>query len=447
MYFFVYLIKKAHNINMIKYDEEVIKVLKECEKIAIKLNNNYISTEHLILSTLKIKNRINEILKSFNISYEDCLKEIKKEKKIKNWVNLTYTPLFKRILTSSIKNNKITLKNIYISFLEEGEGLGITLLNDLNVDILKLYKKIKEEKNLNLGRNLNQENIEPIIGREKEIKEIIQILCQKNKNNPLLIGEAGVGKTAIIESLAQNIKNKKVPKELLNKEIIEINMASIIAGTKYRGEFEEKLDKIINEFENSENLIMFIDEVHTIVGAGGAEGAIDASNILKPYLARNKIKCIGATTLNEYSKYIMNDKALNRRFKPVLIKEPTKEETINILLNTKKYYEKFHSVKITKKQIIKIVELAQNIKNKKEPDRSLDLLDKICTETKLKNKINNNYIDLLKEKNEYIKNNQYKKAIEINNKIKKEKKNLIINNQEILKTLLTNNRNSIGYKI
>ena len=322
-------------------------------------------------------------------------------------------------------NTKTPLKDLFIIFLEEGEGIGYSILNSLNINVKKLYSTIlQKEKNINYGLYLNETQIQNnLIGRENEINQIIEILLRKKKNNPVIIGEPGVGKTAIVEELTHRINNKKVPKELQNKKILSINISSLVSGTKYRGEFEEKLNNLICDIEKDKNTILFIDEIHTIVGAGVAEGAIDAANILKPYLARNNISCIGATTINEYNKFIRNDKALNRRFSPILIKEPTYNQTLNILENTKKYYEKFHNVKISKQQIKMIVDMSNKyIKNRSEPDKSLEILDTICTKTKLINNTNNKD-DLIKKLNNtkilYLKNKEFDKAIKVNSNIKK----------------------------
>lgn len=434
---------------MTTYNNEIIKLLKKCENEAKKLNHNFVGTEHFLLAILNSENEIKNKLNKNGITYMDCYNEIKKLIKVNNnKSNLYYTPVLKRLLLNT--NDKSTIKSLFLSFIEEGEGLGITILNNLGIDLLSIYKELKNKIDINIGKNLNFQNNIPLIGREKELNEVIEILCRKNKNNPILIGEAGVGKTALIEELAQRINSKDVPDELLNKQIISINIASLISGTRYRGEFEEKLEKLIKEFENNKNLIMFIDEIHTIVGAGGAEGAIDASNILKPYLARDNIKCIGATTINEYKKYILNDKALNRRFQKVLINETNKEETINILKKIKKYYENYHKVSISDKQIELLYNLSSKyITDKKEPDRSIEMLDKICTRTKLNAKNKKDILlNLIKEKEKKLLENNYNEAIKIDNLIKKEKtiKNKVTN-KIILNSIEMQKKELIGFKI
>ncbi len=424
---------------MSKYNETLIKILKSSEKEALNLNHQYIGTEHFILSILKIDNEIKDILNNSNITYNNYLNEINKLMINNKKSNLiSYTPLFKKILISQNKNKDITPKDVFIEILEYGEGIGITILNNLNINLNKLYNELINKNDYEYGINLNEyvknKDYEPITGREKELENLIEILLRKNKNNPLLIGEPGIGKTALVESLAYKINNKDVPNELLNKKIISINISKIVSGTRYRGEFEEKLHKLIEHFEQNNNLIIFFDEIHTIVGAGGAEGAIDASNIIKPYIARNKLKIIGATTTKEYYKSIYNDGALNRRFQTIVLKEPTPQETLNILLNSKKYYEKYHNVHITNKQLKTIVDLSTKyIKDRYNPDKSLDMLDKICSKIKYKSYNTSNNIkinELERQKLIFIKNKDYKKAKQISNKI---------NNHNTFKIKLDNN--------
>ncbi len=440
---------------MNKYNETLIKILKNSEKEAKNLNHQYIGTEHFILSILKINSSTKDIFNNLNITYEKYLKEINKIIINSKQTNLiSYTPLFKRILMSLNNKKEITEKDVFLEILEYGEGIGLSILSNLNIDLNKLYNELLNNKQYEYGINLNEivnnKQYEPIIGRNKEINEIIEILLRKNKNNPLLIGEPGIGKTALVESLAYKINKKEVPKELQNKKIISINISKLISGTRYRGEFEEKFHKMIEHFEQNSNLIIFFDEIHTIVGAGGAEGAIDAANILKPYIARNKLKIIGATTTKEYYKSIYNDGALNRRFQTIMIKEPSEKETINILLNTKKYYEKFHNVHITNKQLELIVSLSTKyIKDRYNPDKSLDMLDKICSKIKLKNIIDNDQIKINKlnsQKINYIKNNEFNKAKQISNIINNYKKDkLKIDESTIYEAFNITKKNTFGF--
>ena len=440
---------------MNKYNETLIKILKNSEKEAKNLNHQYIGTEHFILSILKINSSTKDIFNNLNITYEKYLKEVNKIIINTKQTNLiSYTPLFKRILMSLNNKKEITEKDVFIEILEYGEGIGLSILSNLNVDLNKLYNELLNNKQYEYGTNINEtvnnKQYEPIIGRNKEINEIIEILLRKNKNNPLLIGEPGIGKTALVEALAYKINKKEVPKELQNKKIISVNISKLISGTRYRGEFEEKFHKMIEHFEQNSNLIIFFDEIHTIVGAGGAEGAIDAANILKPYIARNKLKIIGATTTKEYYKSIYNDGALNRRFQTVIIKEPSEKETISILLNTKKYYEKFHNVHITNKQLELIVSLSTKyIKDRYNPDKSLDMLDKICSKIKLKNIIDNDQIKIDKLKNQkinYIKNNKFNKAKQISNIINNYKKDkLKIDESTIYEAFNITKKNPFGF--
>lgn len=438
---------------MIEYDENLIKALKQSEREAIKLKHNFIGIEHLIIGILSINTEISNTLKE-EINKKKFIKDIKKYIKKDSKITIpSYTPLLKKIILDSIEDNKITLKNVLLNIIRNNDGIAITILNNQNVNINKIYKKLLNEINFKYGINLNEKvksKDYSISGRDKELNKLIEVLCKKNKSNAILIGEAGVGKTAIVEALAIKINNNNVPEYLKNKQIIELTMSSIVSGTRYRGEFEEKIEKIINEFENNNNLILFIDEIHTMVGAGGAEGAIDASNILKPYLARNKIKCIGATTTNEYNKTILKDKALNRRFQIIKVNEPTNEETLNILKNTKKYYEKFHKVKISNKDLKYIIDITNKDKMKKNPDKSLELLDLVCTKTKINNtSIKEETNKLLTLKIELLKNKKFKEAKSIDKKLNNLKISKVKLDKNSLKDTLNikNYTSSIGFKV
>lgn len=439
---------------MIKYEEDLIKVLKQSEKEAINLKHNFIGTEHFLIGTLSQNNEISNILKK-EINKENFINEANKYiRKDKNISIPTYTPLLKKIILESTNKNEITLRNVILNILKNSDGIAITILNNQKVNINKLINKFSNDKTLKYGINLNEKvknkKYIPIVGREKEINELIEALCKKDKNNAILVGEAGVGKTAIVEALAYKINKNEVPKELQNKKIIEISMTSVISGTRYRGEFEEKMEKIINEFKENDDYILFIDEIHTMVGTGGSDGAIDASNILKPSLARNEIKCIGATTTTEYKKSFLKDKALNRRFQIINIEEPSETETLNILKNVKKYYENFHNVKINTKELNTIINLASKDNTKKEPDRSLELLDLICTKAKInKPNINTKINGLLKEKAYYIKAKNFKEAKNIDKLIKNFKnEKTIISKKQILESININkNKEALGFKI
>ena len=417
------------------------KALTLAKKERDELSNEFVSSEHLLLSILSIRCDLSKKLKEYNLTYkiikEYVLKNNKQDKKT-NWY--FYSDALKNVLEKIIIDSKdlgeyISINNLFLSIINDSKCNANKILNELDIDINRINidlqitkKKIKKSILDSISTNLNEESdkFDKIIGREKEINAIIEILNRKTKNNPILVGEAGVGKTAIVEELARRIANKEVPKNLLNKKIISIDTASIVSGTKYRGDFEDKLKKIINEVLVDENIILFIDEIHTIVGAGySIDGGIDASNILKPYLARNKLSLIGATTYNEYSKTIEKDKALDRRFQKISIKEPSKKELKYILMKTKKSYEDYHKVIISEEIIDEIIRLSSKyVINKNEPDRSLDILDDVSTLVSLReldeqNKINSLLKELDKIRNEkikLIKNKKFKEAIILKSK-------------------------------
>ena len=353
------------------YNLETSRIFKDAEKIMMSLNHGYVGTEHLFLSMLKNSEEIRNLLEKYQIEYDDFLEELLLVVNSENYkkVACIYTPLLKKVIKNAemhAKNSFVTPFMLLESLLEEGEGIAIRILISMGLDIDKLYDEIKQKDKksnqkleiYNIGKEMSKDLSDNfVVGREKEIDLITETLLRKNKNNPLLIGDAGVGKSAIVEELARRIKNGNVPNSLKNKKIISIEMSSLVAGTKYRGEFEEKLNKIIKEVENNPEIILFIDEIHTLSNAGGAEGAINASDILKPYLARGKIKVIGATTTNEYNKFIAKDKALSRRFDLIKINEPSVDETIYILSKIKPSFEHHYNIKITEEHIRQIVDL------------------------------------------------------------------------------------------
>lgn len=413
------------------FNEEAQFILLKSKEEMIKLNHPYIGTEHLVLSILKNKPTLSQKLADYGLTYNTFKTEIiniigKGTKKTEFFL---YTPLLKKIIENSLldardnNNGEVTPEHLFASLLEEGEGIAIRIFIGMNIDIdelydefsIKLIKKRKkrkkklliEELGIDLIEKVKTQKTDPVIEREEELQRITEILCRRCKNNPILIGEAGVGKTAIIEELATRIEKHQVPIALQDKKIISIDMATIVSGTKYRGEFEERLKKIIKEIENEGNIILFIDEIHTLAGAGGAEGAIDASNILKPALARGTIKCIGATTTQEYKKYIEPDKALERRFQPIDIKEPTLSQTINILEKLKPIYEKYHNVTIPTPMLKLIVELSTKyIYNRHNPDKSIDILDEVCSKVSIKENPNTKTIQELKQKLQNITKNK-----------------------------------------
>ena len=460
---------------------EISKIFKTAENIRYELKHPYVGSEHLLLSILKEDNEVINIFKKYNITYGSFKKELLRVTGNSNNLIDTnlYTPLLKKIIENAIEDAKennngiVTTKHLLLSLFEEGEGIALRILLIMDADIEKLYDDLKQRKintkdlKITYGINLNNtvSSLEIVACRDNEIRRVIETLLRHKKNNPLLIGKAGVGKTAIVEELARRINNNEVPDELKNSTIVMIEMGSLVSGTKYRGEFEEKLTKIIDMVTNNKKIILFIDEIHSMVNAGSADGAISAADILKPYLARNQIKLIGSTTIDEYNKYFLKDKALCRRFEKILVNEPSLEDTKTILKAVKDEYEVYHNIKITNTNINDIVTLANNyIHDKCNPDKSIELLDSICA--KVKNKmIHSDKIkeldSIIKSKNNSIKSNKYDEAIEykkLEEDIKKEIKNInnpkkkMIGKQDILKAieektsipLTTNNKQIIS---
>lgn len=439
---------------MNNYTEDLKKVIKQSEKEAALNKDAFITTKHILLGVFKTDNKIKNILLNNDITYELIKNEIApgKQKECLYLFSKEILSLIEEILIKEeTLENEISLSSFILTSLEKTTTDIYKILKALNKDINKIKNEINktETKTRNLmikkiGVNLNEEvkniNADQVIGRKKEIKNLIEILKRKNKNNVLLIGEAGVGKTAIVEGLADLINKKEVPDFLKNTTIYSLNVGSLIAGTKYRGEFEEKLTKIIDELESAEDIIVFIDEVHTIVGAGGAEGAIDASNILKPALARGKLKIIGATTTIEYKNTIEKDKALDRRFQKLFVQEPSPEETIFILNQIKSNYEEYHKVIIPNNIISKTVELTNKyIKGRKNPDKSIDIIDEMCALVSLSknnNKALTNEIHKLEtRKNKFLENKNFKKALDTKKDIQKLKNKLETKKTTSKKTL------------
>ena len=424
------------------YSIDCLKLFKEAEKQRELLSHEYVGTEHLLLAILK-EGSLESVFSKFNLDYDSFFKEVKMtlspvRKKI---IHNTYTPLLKRVILSSCKDENITSKDILYHLLDEGEGVAIRILISMGIDIDLLYNYLKENITENtdlevykVGKLLNEyvDLEEKVIGRDKEINLIIETLFRKKKNNPLLIGDAGVGKSAIVEELARRIVKGEVPEKLIGTKIVSLEMGSLISGTRYRGEFEEKLTNIIKEVENNKNIILFIDEIHTMANAGAADGAVAAGDILKPYLARGDIKCIGATTKEEYEKYITKDKALTRRFEIIFIEEPNEEETFNILKNVKDEYVKFHHISIDDSILKSLIHLTNvYFPSRKNPDKSLELLDSVMSYVKLQKQSllisekekNLKEIEILKIKD--VENGNFKSALSKNIKENKLKKELV----------------------
>lgn len=432
------------------FEEETRKVLIHAKEEMKALKHPYVGSEHLLLAILKDDNDISDKLKSYHITYEAVREEIIKMigigSKESEW--FLYTPLLKRVLEQAVVDSKennqgvVTIEHLFSSLLEEGEGVALRILVGMDVDIDDLYQEFSykltqthkksshkhlllEELGVDLNKKAENHVLDPVIGREQEIHRVMEILTRKKKNNPILVGLAGVGKTAIVEELSSRIVRGEVPLSLKNKRIISLDMATLVAGTKYRGEFEERMRKILKEIEENDDIILFIDEIHTLVGAGGAEGAIDASNILKPALARGTLHLIGSTTMDEYKKFIESDSALERRFQKVYVEEPNMEETIHILMNIKSIYEKYHCVTIPDTCIREIVKLSREyIYDRYEPDKSIDVLDEVCARVRLKEskelkkyrKMQESLHQIIDEKKEAIVSQDFKKASKLKSK-------------------------------
>ena len=443
------------------FEEEARKVLVMAKKEMYDLRHPYVSSEHLLLAILKLSSEISDRLKEYDLDYNsfktEIIKVIGTGSKSSEW--FLYTPLLKRILENAVcdardnNNGVVTVNHLFASLLEEGEGVAIRILVGMGIDIDELYddfayKLVSKSSNKKLlideiGTDLNKKAmagmLDPVTGRDKEIKRVLEILSRRAKNNPLLIGDAGVGKTAIVEELASMIVRGEVPLNLRGKRIISLDMASSVAGTKYRGEFEERMNQILKEIEENDDIILFIDEIHTLVGAGGAEGAIDASNIFKPALARGKIRCIGATTTEEYKKFIEKDKALERRFQKVVIEAPDVKTVKDILVNLKEIYEGYHKVILDDGILDLIIDLSERyMYNRRQPDKAIDILDEVCAKVSIKEGKNlKEYRRCNKELKDVISNK--KKAIidndfELASSYKTEESKLMndINNLELL---------------
>lgn len=448
-----------------KFTENSKNVLNEAKMIAEKLKHSYIGTEHILYGLSKnIDCVAGKVLDNLNISPESIKNKIIEYIGIEDNIEyelIGFTPKTKRLLESAYIESKkynrdlIETEDILIALLDDPKFMANKMLIDLGINLKDAYLEIQEvlsSKNNNfnniedyeliseikkedivtlkkysidLTKKAKEGKLDPVIGREKETRRVIEILSRRIKNNPCLIGDAGVGKTAIIEGLAEKIANKEVPDELKFKKIFSLDISMLLAGSKYRGDFEERMKKCLNEAQKNKNIILFIDEIHMIVGTGAAEGAIDASNILKPLLARGDIQLIGATTINEYRKYIEKDNALERRFQSVIVEEPSKENTILILKGIRDKYEAHHNVKIKDEAIYSAVELAKRyINDRNFPDKAIDLIDEACSRVKLDvfnmpeniKELENSLSKIKLEKEENIKIENFERASKIKQK-------------------------------
>lgn len=384
------------------YNSETNKILKVAEKEMLSCHHPYVGTEHLLLSLLKNKN-ISKICYKYNLNYYNYKKNLLKiiGSATKESKYILYTPLLKLVINkareNSDKDNK-ELDEYYLlsSLLSYKDGIGYSIVNNMGIDLDALTLELNNQGVLNeFGTVLNDEATDKIYLRDKEITNIMEVLLRKNKNNPLLIGHAGVGKTALVKELARRIKVGDVPVELKNKKIISVQVSTLISGTKYRGEFEARVNDLIKECIKNKNIILFIDEIHTIMKTGSSEGAIDAGNILKPYLCNGDIKIIGATTISEYNEYIKKDQALLRRFTPIMVNEPSLKDMEFILNKVKKSYEVYYKLKINKNIVNYIISNTDKyMPNLYNPDKSIEVLDTVCSK-----KILDNYVNKSKDMN------------------------------------------------
>jgi ATP-dependent Clp protease ATP-binding subunit ClpC len=402
-----------------KFTDRARKVLTLAQDEAQRFNHNYIGTEHLLLGLVREGEGVAaRVLENMNVELAKVRTAVefiigRGDRPVVGEVGLT--PRAKRVIELAIDearrlgHNYIGTEHLLLGLVREGEGIAAGVLESLGVNLDKVRHEVirvlsqsssvgpasetkrasktptVDQLGINLTEAVRAGKSDPVIGREKEIERVIQILSRRTKNNPALIGEPGVGKTAIAEGLAQRIVAGDVPETLINKRVLTLDIGSLVAGTKYRGEFEERLKKIIEELRNTSDAVLFIDELHTLVGAGAAEGAIDAANILKPPLARGELQCIGATTLDEYRKYIERDAALERRFQPVMVEEPTLEQTIDILFGIRERYEQHHKVQITDDALRAAVDLSiRYITDRHLPDKAIDLMDEAASRVRLR---------------------------------------------------------------
>src|SRR5918992_66944 len=417
-----------------RFTDRARKVMQLANQEAQRFNHEYIGTEHILLGLIKEGSGVAaNVLKNLEVDLRKIRLEV--EKLVQSGPDmvtmgkLPQTPRAKKVIEYSMEearnlnHNYVGTEHILLGLLREQEGVAAQVLMNLG---LKLEEVREEVLNL-LGHGLEGEET----GREKEIERAIQILCRRTKNNPVLLGEAGVGKTAIVEGFAQRVVDGNVPELLSDRRIVVLDLAMMVAGTKYRGQFEERIKAVMNEVRRAKNTILFIDELHTLVGAGGAEGAIDAANVLKPALARGEIQCIGATTLDEYRKYIEKDSALARRFQEIIVEPTNKDETVDILRGLRERYEEHHRVQITDDAVASAVEMSQRyITSRCLPDKAIDVIDEAGARVRLRTmtrppdlkEIDDDVERLNKEKEEAVANQDFEKAAALRDQADKLKK-------------------------
>ncbi|HEY4284649.1 MAG TPA: ATP-dependent Clp protease ATP-binding subunit [Chthoniobacterales bacterium] len=450
------------------------QVLALARKEADRFNHNYVGTEHLLLGLIKLGQGVAvNVLQKMGLDLETVRMEVEKQvgsgPETKMVGNIPYTPRVKKVLALAGKEAKalnhsyVGTEHILLGLLREGEGVAARVLKSLEVDIERTRNEILKELDPNFtppeaeqeggepsskkdvktpalrafGRDLTElakkGELDPVIGRRNEIERVIQVLCRRTKNNPVLIGEAGVGKTAIAEGLAQEIANGNVPELLRDKRVVTLDLALMVAGTKYRGQFEERIKAVMDEIRRSKNVILFIDELHTIVGAGSAEGAMDASNIIKPALSRGELQCVGATTMNEYRKYIEKDAALERRFQTVKVDAPTIEEAIEILKGLRPKYEAHHKAKLTDEALETAVKFSERyITGRFLPDKAIDVMDEAGARARINamtrppdvKEIEREIEEIRIEKEAAIKAQDFEKAASLRDKEKQAKEKL-----------------------
>ena len=452
---------------MQRFTDDAQRVLSFAQEAALELGHDYVGTEHVLIGLIKVKNGVAaKALNELGLSAETIIEDVEEHigRGNKKASSVYMTPRVKHVLELAVEvanhmnHNYVGTEHILLGLLSDGGGVAVGILRNHNIranDIVDTIRTIlgssdsashsgedrKDNSSLgeladfstDLNESAKQGKIDPVIGRDKEIARVIQILSRRTKNNPVLIGEPGVGKTAIAEGLAQRIVNGNVPEILRNKRIISLSISSMLAGAKYRGEFEERLKKAIDEVQKHDDMIIFIDEIHTLVGAGATEGAMDAANILKPALARGEFQVVGATTLDEYKKHIEKDAALERRFQPVLVGEPSEEDALEILKGLRDRYEAFHKAKITDKALEAAVSLSSRyITDRFLPDKAIDVVDEAASKVRMKvfsaapdvKVLETQLADVKKEKEAAVTAQEFEKAAEMRDEEKRIEKEI-----------------------